>query len=165
MGEYVFAECSRLISVTFSEGLTSIPQGTFYYCGLKQITLPLSIKTIEGSAFTECHTLKDVYYAGSEADRAQITIKGETGNNKYIVEATWHYASEIIINLTLPSSLTAINSETFIGLPPSTVIYIPSSVQTIAENAFNNDVIILCDEGSVAYTRCKELGLIVIIKK
>lgn len=110
VGEYAFEGCSSLTDVTISEsvtnvgnnaffdstitsinipsGVTSIGNGTFSRCFLlASITLPESITYIDNFAFLLCG-LKDVYYSGTEEERAKITIGG---GNEDLTDATWHY--------------------------------------------------------------------------
>ncbi|MBQ2268956.1 MAG: hypothetical protein II338_01760, partial [Bacteroidaceae bacterium] len=51
--------------------------------------LPLSVKSIEMCAFKGSENLSDVYYEGTETDRANIDIDEE--GNEYLLNATWHY--------------------------------------------------------------------------
>ena len=48
----------------------------------------LNIKKIEGSAFVGCDSFTDVYYAGSEADWAEISVDSDA---LWLVNATIHY--------------------------------------------------------------------------
>ena len=55
---------------------------------LTTVKLPKGLKTIGDCAFLECYGLTDVYYAGSESDRARLNI----GEENYLLQnATWHY--------------------------------------------------------------------------
>ena len=50
--------------------------------------IPGSVTTIGDRAFYNCTNLTDIYYTGSEADWAQITI----GDDNYdLTDATIHY--------------------------------------------------------------------------
>ena len=66
IGEYAFAECAALTS----------------------ITIPKSVTSIERRAFRHCTGLTDIYYLGNEADWANITI--DSGNSNFS-SATVHY--------------------------------------------------------------------------
>lgn len=113
IGSGVMWSCMYLESVTLPPLLTEIPQEAFYYCqslrsvtipdkvttirasafetcrSLTSVTLPLSVTKIEYRAFdTDCSDVLHVYYAGSEADRAAISI-GHT--NQALENAVWHY--------------------------------------------------------------------------
>ena len=70
------------------EGITKIGNNAFYGCdSLKNVTLPKSIELVGVSAFQNCTSISDVWYAGSESDRTEITI---LNNNAELSSATWH---------------------------------------------------------------------------
>ena len=66
IGNYAFSDCSNLTSVTIGNSVTII--------GYR--------------AFDSCYNLTDVYYTGSEADWAKITIGSD---NSYLTRANLHY--------------------------------------------------------------------------
>lgn len=74
---------------TIPESVTAIDPRAFYYCtSLMSVTLDDSISSIEWGAFDECVSLQDVYYAGSEAQWAQVSIGS---SNSCLISATIHY--------------------------------------------------------------------------
>ena len=112
IGNDAFYGCSRLTSVTISNGVTSIARFAFYGCsGLTSVTIPNSVTSIETEAFGACSgltsvtipdsvtsignyafegKLKDVYYAGNEAQWKAISIGAD---NNALKTATIHYNS------------------------------------------------------------------------
>ena len=88
-----FQSCSKLETVTLQEGIKTIgDNGPFTSCtSLKTVYLPKSVTAINKNAFNFCSSLTDVYYNGTEKDKAAITI-GD--NNDYLKNATWHCKSE-----------------------------------------------------------------------
>ena len=58
---------------------------------LTNITIPNSVTSIDKQAFSNCTSLKDVYYAGSESDWENIAI--DSGNDT-LKSATIHYNSK-----------------------------------------------------------------------
>ena len=107
-----FFWCSALTSVTLHESMAILPDSFFYGCdSLESIVLPkyleiigtqafadcmmldsivISANTtlIEDSAFAYCFLLSDVYYTGSEAEWAAITVGA---GNEYLLNANIHY--------------------------------------------------------------------------
>lgn len=87
IGRNTFFE-SGLTSFTIPNRVTTIEAYAFRFCdGLTSITMPVSITNIGNYAFSDCNSLTDVYYAGTEEDRQNITI---SSNNGPLQNATWH---------------------------------------------------------------------------
>lgn len=90
IGQQVFA-FSGLTNITIPDSVTSISNSTFAYCfNLTSVTIPVSVTSIGNSAFQACDSLTDVYYSGTESQRAAMTIGP---NNALLLNATWHYNS------------------------------------------------------------------------
>ncbi|MBD9026429.1 MAG: leucine-rich repeat domain-containing protein [Clostridiales bacterium] len=65
----------KIKSVTIGSGVTGICDYAFSDCSnLTSITIPDSVTTIDYKAFYECSNLTDVYYNGTFADFAKISI-------------------------------------------------------------------------------------------
>ena len=66
IGDYTFALCTGLTSVTIPNSVTSIGKETFALCsGLTSVTIPNSVTSIGGSAFYECSGLTSVTIGNS----------------------------------------------------------------------------------------------------
>ena len=58
IGNFAFAGCSEITSVSIPEGVNSIGEGAFYYCtALTSVALPQSLTSIGESAFLYCEQL------------------------------------------------------------------------------------------------------------
>ncbi len=69
-----FDQCLGLEGITLPEGVKRIDWAAFGSCNsLKSVSLPASLELIQ-DAFYWCDELRDVYYAGSEADWSQLTM-------------------------------------------------------------------------------------------
>ena len=87
--EYTFCGCKSIVSVTIPDSVTSISGYAFYNCdGLTSIVIPDSVTSIGDYAFHNCTRLTDVYYTGTEAEWAKISIDS---SNWYLTNATIHY--------------------------------------------------------------------------
>ena len=60
IGNYMFYNCSKLISITFPSTVNSIGTYAFQYAGLTGITVPVSITSIGNYAFYGCSSLNTV---------------------------------------------------------------------------------------------------------
>ena len=107
MGSSVFSHCSGLTTVTIGSGVTAIRFMTFAYCtSLTTITIPDTITIIGDEAFYRCEGLKEVYYLGTEAQKAGIDIGPY---NEPLMDAAWHCLPTITAQ---PASLTVAAGET-----------------------------------------------------
>ncbi len=90
IGDSAFKYCENLESITLPDGVTSIGEKAFMYCeNLESITLPEGVTSIGYGAFSSCESLADVYYMGTEAQWAEVSIGG--GDNQNLTNATMHY--------------------------------------------------------------------------
>lgn len=72
LGKHAFYDCGRLCGVVFEPGarLRSIGDYCFGHCGLEEMTLPKSVRTIGDCAFHSCERLRALRFeAGSQLRR------------------------------------------------------------------------------------------------
>ena len=118
---YAFSSCSSLTSVTIGESVTSIENYAFVGCSsLTSITIPNSVTSIGGSAFAYCTSLTSVTIPES------VTSIGD--------QAFSHCSS--LTSITIPNSVTSIGKSAFYNCSSLTSITIPNSVTSIGESAF-----------------------------
>ncbi|MBQ4435363.1 MAG: leucine-rich repeat protein, partial [Clostridia bacterium] len=87
IGEGAFQRCKELTSVTLSEGIETIEPSAFSGSGIKTVNLPLSLATINDSAFKNADALTTVNYSGTTADWSNVSI---LGNNNSLLFCTIH---------------------------------------------------------------------------
>lgn len=91
IGSFAFDTCTHLITVDLPNSVHSIGERAFNGCSwLNSVTLGSGISSIGYYAFTSTDLI-DIYYHGTEEDRAAISI---AKYNTDIDEAVWHYADE-----------------------------------------------------------------------
>jgi len=105
-----FSKCSGLLSIILPKSVTEIQSCAFYYCKnltsiiipegvkeiggyafigctkLKKVFFPKSLLTIGGNAFEGCESIETIYYAGTEKEKAKISI---SNGNDYLTFVDW----------------------------------------------------------------------------
>ena len=100
-------------TVVISEGATSIGEYAFFECtGLKNVTIPSTVKTINEGAFYKCSGL--------------TSPEPEKPND------------EITDSITIPYGVTSIGDEVFAHCTGLKKVTIPGSVKSIGERAFSD---------------------------
>ena len=101
IGGYAFSNCANLLSVEIPDGVTNLPHSAFYNCAqLGNITLPKSIKSIGRYVFDRCRSLTDVYYGGTAAEWAAISV---ADRNDPLLNAALHCTGQSASRLDVPA--------------------------------------------------------------
>ena len=91
IGSGAFKDCSALTEIKLPSALKAIESETFSNCvKLSSVTIPKSVTDIEERAFYYCESLTDVYYDGTAADWAKLTV---ASGNDDMTNATLHCAA------------------------------------------------------------------------
>ncbi len=82
LGAYAFANCLKLETVTFSEGVAKVPEGFLYGCeALTSVTIPSTVNYVGSRAFSDCKKLtaiafpNSVTYVGNKALENCISLQ------------------------------------------------------------------------------------------
>lgn len=147
LGKKAFKNCDKLKSATIGKNISYISEYSFYECiNLSRIIIPMSVLRVGKYAFSGCVNLQDVYYYGTVSNWLDISVEN---NNNPLTLATKHWAP-FTPTLLLPAGLNVINSEAFVNISEDVVVYIPKTVTGIADDAFDNNIIIIVSEDSYA---------------
>ena len=122
IGDYAFAYCKGLTSVTIPDSVTSIDNFAFSRCtGLTSITSPNSVTSIGGGAFSGCTGLTSVTIGNSVTSIGEGAFSGCTG----------------LTSVMIPDSVTSIGREAFYGCTGLKIVTIGNSVESIGGGAFS----------------------------
>ena len=122
IGEYAFAYCSGLTSLTLPVGITSIGEFAFSGCsGLTSLTLPAGITSIGEYAFYGCSGLTSLNLPAGITEIGESTFSDCSG----------------LTSLTLPDGITSIGISAFSGCSRLTSLTLPAGITSIGEFAFS----------------------------
>lgn len=123
--------------VEMPDSVTTIGFRAFKKCSLLEtINIGQNITTIEDNAFQECTGLQGVYISDLEA-WCNINFVGTTSQPLAYAHHLYLGENEIT-SLTIPNSITKVNSYAFYGANNITNLTIPNTVIEIGNSAFNN---------------------------
>ena len=123
IGEYAFAYCSGLTSLTLPAGITSIGRSAFVGCsGLTSLTLPAGITSIDSYAFYSCSGLMSLTLPAGITSIGEYAFMGCSG----------------LTSLTLPAGITSIGDVAFSGCSGLTSLILPASITSIGSYAFSS---------------------------
>ena len=122
IGNSAFDYCGNLTSITIPESVTSIGSYAFQSTGLKSVSLPNSITSIDVGLFANCNNL--------------FSIK-LSDNIKTIPDAMF-YNCQRLSHITIPYGVTSIVGEAFFGCTYLRNVTMPETLTDIAPHAFFN---------------------------
>lgn len=131
IGDFAFANCRGLTSLTIPNSVTHIGDEAFFYCYLlKSLTIPSSVTSLGLNPFLACDGLK--------------TINVEPGNPRYdsrdncnaIIETVSNTLISACNNTIMPNSVTSIGDWAFGRLEKLSSITIYDSITSIGNKAF-----------------------------
>ena len=122
IGEFAFSGCSGLTSLTLPAGITSIGEYAFYGCsGLTSLTLPAGITEIGESTFSDCSGLTSLTLPDGITSIGISAFKDCSG----------------LTSLNLPAGITSIEKYAFSGCSRLTSLTLPAGITSIGEFAFS----------------------------
>ena len=137
-----FSECHSLEKIAIPSSVTDIEWGAFSGCtSLSEITIPSSVTYIGKEAFSGTKWLSDKQQANSYVVINGILIDmSKAGTNLNIPATVKEISCNVpkdVVSVTIPSSITRIDSGMFTDCISLNKVTIPSSVTYISDNAFS----------------------------
>jgi hypothetical protein len=124
IGDYAFAGCSGLTSVSIPDGVAGIGEGVFAYCsGLTSVSIPNSITRIGKGAFYECSGLTSVSIGNSVTGIGDYAFCECSG----------------LKSVSIPNNVTDIGEGAFCECSGLKSVSLGSSVTGIGRGAFADD--------------------------
>ena len=157
IGDYAFACCNSLTTVTLPEGLASIGDSAFSFCeSLTAVTLPDSLTSIGKNPFSSCSSLAKIDISPDHPVFAQIDGVLYEKESKTLICCPARkegdsfavpdgilaigdrafYGCETLTTITLPKGLTSIGDSAFSGCTSLTSVTLPNSLTSIGDGAF-----------------------------
>lgn len=157
----MFFAVKSLREYAIPSSVSEIIQEAFYNCRhLKTLVLPLRLKSVNGSHFSNCDSL---YSISVDEKNPYLCSDGSALYNKDKSELV--FVCHTVRKMSIPSSVTKIGGYAFYGCTNLTSIELPSGVTEIGDYAFYN-----CTDlsslklpsgvnwiGSYAFSGCKSL--------
>ena len=167
IGSSAFSGCSKLDNVTMSSEVTSIESFTFGGCqNLRKFYIGEKVDNIDKLAFYNCKSLQEfVVDENSNSFTTQFGILYTKDMQELVKCPMALYSEECIV----PNSVKVIRSESFATCTNIKKFYLPETLETIGECAFEN-----CEMasikipqsvtfiGSSAFNKCNNLETIVL---
>ena len=155
MGTSLFWDCKNLSNVQLPKDLSFIPVGMFRGCtslesidltgvsyiysgafsdsGLKSVTIPASVNTIEQQVFFDCKNLTRVVFENPDILLRYIP----SASTSYSEAGLIFYGCSSLTEVILPENLTSIPNSTFAYCTSLKSIDLPKGLQIIGDMAFN----------------------------
>lgn len=135
IGDYAFYGCENLIEAEIPEGVGSIGSYAFNNCGLTDITIPASLKSISNNAFNACEELTSVHISDLTS-WCNITF-GDINSNPLRYAQNLYLNNQLVTKLTLPSDVSVIKSYAFVNCTSMTSVEFHSNITQINKGAFD----------------------------
>ena len=131
--EIAFRECTSLTNAQLPEGLLTVKDEVFMDTALASVTIPKSLKTIEGNPFSGCAKLKSFTVTSGNG---YFAVKSGSLYSKDGTKLLAYPDGLVSTSYTIPSGTTTVGSGAFSGADKLTSITIPSTVKVIESFAF-----------------------------
>ena len=134
VGAYAFFECTGVKHMELGDQLVSIGKYGFADCSFSTIHIPASLEQVGEWAFFTCASLKAVHITDLER-WCNIRFEGAYAN-PLIYAGELYLDNQLVTQVHIPDSLTAIGAWAFSGCTSITEVTIHETVESIGQRAF-----------------------------
>lgn len=117
-----FSYCKGLKSVTLPETLTTIEEWAFNSSTLKEIVIPNSVTTIENQAFNMCDSLESICLS----------------DNLTKIEQSTFFCCKKLKSISLPDKITEIGNRAFEGCKALETVHLPANLLLLGQQVFRD---------------------------
>lgn len=144
IGEYAFAGCSGLTTLTIPTSVSKFGTNSFCACtSLNSVNIPSSVTTIQDGAFYGCSSLVSITIPPSVTsigcsvfdDCVSLTTVNYNATN-CVHDGGIFFNCTSLTTINIGSNVTSISDGVFSSIPSLSSITIPPSVTSIGESAF-----------------------------
>ncbi len=143
IGKSAFLGCAQLAEINFPDGLLTIGEEAFNNCGLKELKLPNTVKTIDNMAFANNEQLTSVEIPSSVVTFGEMAFYGCTGltsvtipgNIKTISKSAFSYCNGLV-EVTISEGVEIIDESAFENCSNLTTVTLPKSLKVIGKYSF-----------------------------
>lgn len=168
IGQFAFLGCNSLTSISLPSSVDEINRDAFCHCySLKEISIPSSVTAIHRGAFSRCPFLSRIEV--DENNNYYTSLDGVLFD-KQVTTLLAYPNGNIADTYVIPSTVTRIHDNSFMGSNNLVSLTIPSNITSIGNNAFAEcikltDVIIsegITTLGAFVFSKCKNLNFVLL---
>lgn len=144
MGQKAFYACRSLESIRIPNGMTELPSSLFYGAGLTSIDIPQNITKMGSSVFNGCRMLKSVTIADSVTELGSYAFQNcvsleeiEVPGSVNVVDAHLFNGCASLQRVTLNEGITQIMYDAFEGCTSLQTVTLPSSLTQYGVGVFS----------------------------